>query len=336
MNYGELISRAAQIAWRYKFLWIFGILMALCGQGSGGGPNFQMNYRTSAPFDTETGFPEFPGYFPEPLGDTPIAVYIAGAIVVALLFGLIWVIVGAIGRSALIKAVARIEAGETVTLAESWRDGLAHAVPVGLLQAILYSPLLILMLIAAVVILTQFFPFFARMFEEMPRFEGEGPPPMMTEFFAFFPLFFGLVCGTICLAWIIQLVAGLFTIFGSRAIVLEKMGLGASFGRSWALFRQNLGPTIILAIIIFLVGFIIGIAVAIPAAAIMFPVMFSTMPDLFSETGPSVSTFILLGAVGVLVWLIAGVIGGIAQVFIEALWTLAYQQFAAKTAASQI
>lgn len=29
MNYGALIGRAWQITWRYKVLWIFGILLAL-------------------------------------------------------------------------------------------------------------------------------------------------------------------------------------------------------------------------------------------------------------------------------------------------------------------
>ena len=34
MNYGEVLSRAWQIIWKYKVLWIFGIL---AGLGSGGG-----------------------------------------------------------------------------------------------------------------------------------------------------------------------------------------------------------------------------------------------------------------------------------------------------------
>src|SRR5512143_1869682 len=34
-NFGEVLTRAWQIAWKYKVLWIFGIL-AGCAQGSGG------------------------------------------------------------------------------------------------------------------------------------------------------------------------------------------------------------------------------------------------------------------------------------------------------------
>ncbi|MDX1570089.1 MAG: molybdenum cofactor biosynthesis protein MoaE, partial [Xanthomonadales bacterium] len=66
--------RAAVITWRYKFLWIFGILMALCGQAGGGQPQFQTNYRTS--FDPAQGMPEFPAYFPAPFGEVPMAVYV--------------------------------------------------------------------------------------------------------------------------------------------------------------------------------------------------------------------------------------------------------------------
>ena len=37
MNYGDLLKRAARITWRYKVLWIFGILLALTAGGGGGG-----------------------------------------------------------------------------------------------------------------------------------------------------------------------------------------------------------------------------------------------------------------------------------------------------------
>ena len=39
MHYTDLIQRAWKITWRYKVLWIFGILLALAsgGGGSGGG-----------------------------------------------------------------------------------------------------------------------------------------------------------------------------------------------------------------------------------------------------------------------------------------------------------
>ena len=33
---GKILSRAWQILWKYKVLWIFGLLLALSGAGGGG------------------------------------------------------------------------------------------------------------------------------------------------------------------------------------------------------------------------------------------------------------------------------------------------------------
>ncbi len=43
MNYTELIKRAARITWRYKVLWILGVLLALSG-GAGSGSNLTYSF----------------------------------------------------------------------------------------------------------------------------------------------------------------------------------------------------------------------------------------------------------------------------------------------------
>ena len=37
MNYSEILSRAWQIIWKHKVLWIFGILAGCANSGGGGG-----------------------------------------------------------------------------------------------------------------------------------------------------------------------------------------------------------------------------------------------------------------------------------------------------------
>ncbi len=46
MDYGEVLSKAWKIAWKFKVLWIFGIL-ASCGQSRGGNFNFNNSFRTN-------------------------------------------------------------------------------------------------------------------------------------------------------------------------------------------------------------------------------------------------------------------------------------------------
>ncbi|MBN1218371.1 MAG: hypothetical protein JXM69_05550 [Anaerolineae bacterium] len=329
MDYGQIIKRAAHITWRYKFLWVFGIIMALCGQGSGGNPRFQMNY--NLPYDPSSGAPEFPPFFPEPLGQTPIVVYVVAGLVFLVIFGLISIIVGALGRSALIKSVARVEDGEHISFRSSWQDAVAKAVPVGLLQLLLAMPMLALGALVAVIVLTTFWPFFSQIFTYRPTPESQGPPPFVEDFAAFFPMFFATICSTICFFFIIQIIAGLFRTFGSRAIVLESQGVIGSFARSWTLFSKNISATLILALLLFLITIVVGLIVAIPAMAIMFPIMISTMPAMISGSGPSMGNYFLLGAAGIVMVIIVGFIQGIFQVFIESLWTLAYRAFSNET-----
>jgi len=328
MDYGQVIKRAFQITWRYKFLWIFGIIMALCGQSSGGSPRLQMNY--SRPYDPTTGFPEFPAFFPEPLGQTPIAVYIVAGFVLLIVFGLISILVGAMGRSALIKSVARAEDGEPISFASSWRDGLNKVVPVGGLQMLLAIPWLVLMVGVAAIVFTTFWPFFSQILTYKPGPESQEPPPFMQDFFAFFPMFFATICGMVCFFFIIQIITSMFRTFGSRAIVLEEQGVLGSFSRSWVLFRHNIGATVVLALLIFVIGIVAGLILAIPAIAVMFPIMISTMPGIMSGAGPSASDYLLLGCAGVVMIVLFSLVNGVLQVFIESAWTLAYREFSAE------
>ncbi len=326
MDYSNLIKQAAQITWRYKFLWFFGIMMALCGQGGGGRAQFQMRM----PFNPDGPAPHFPSFFPEPLGQTPIWVYIVGGTILFLVFGIISLIVGAIGRGALIKSVERVENGELVGFGQSWRDGINKIVPLGLLQALLYSPLVSMGVIFVIIFFTQFWPFFSQIATFRPPAEPGEPPPFLREFFTFFPLFFATICGGVCIFFILQLIIGLFLTFGSRAIVLENRGVLNSFRRSWNLFRQNITSTVVLAILVLVIGFIVSFVVGIPSAIIMLPLMMSRMPAMMSEAGLALGDYVLLGGAAIIIAIIFSIVGGIVQVFIESLWTLAYREFARK------
>jgi hypothetical protein len=329
MDYGHILKRAGQITWRFKFLWIFGIPMALCGQGSGAKPQFQMNYRV--PYSPIAGPSEFPAYFPEPFGQVPIAVYLVAGILLFVAFGIISLVVGAFGRSVLIKSVDRVEEGESISLSRSWSDGVANVVPLGLLQALLYTPLVILVTIALVIVSVQFWPVFSQNDWYTPSLESQEPPPFVEDIVGIFPALLATICGLVCFFFIVQTIIGLFLVFGSRAIVVENQGVISSFPRSWYLFRKNIGATIVLAILIVVISIMIGFIIGIPAMAIMFPVMMSTMPGMISGTGPSVGSSLLMGGAGVIIVAVFGLVNGVMQVFVEAIWTLAYRDFASKT-----
>ena len=329
MDYGQLITRSAQITWRYKFLWIFGIIMALCGQSRGGTPRLQFNYSTSMPPSGGDAppMPEFPAFFPEPFGQVPIWVYLIVGLIAMLVFIALGIIVGAISRSAIIKSVDRIETGDTISMSTSWRDGLAKAVPVGLLHLLLALPLILFWIGAAITFFVMFWSAFEPFFNGIPNADSQEIPPEVSRMFAFFPMFFGTLCVVLCVAFIGSIIIGLFQVFGSRAIVIEDKGVLQSFSRSWQLFRRNVGSTILVALLLFVMVIIVGFVMAIPAMIVMFPIMFSMLPEMMSTGFPSMGNILLLTVVGLVMGLFFVIVHGIFQVFNEAMWTLAYREF---------
>src|SRR4030042_6054784 len=39
MEHGKVLGRAWQILWRYRVVWVFGVIVVLCAAGSSGNPN---------------------------------------------------------------------------------------------------------------------------------------------------------------------------------------------------------------------------------------------------------------------------------------------------------
>lgn len=160
MNYMEIIKRAARITWRYKVLWILGILLALSGGGGGGGGgsgsgmNFGGNGGGMAP-------PVFPNWsMPDP---GVIAGFVLLCCCLLLILIVILTIVQYVARTGLYRAVDQIE--ET-SAAPTWREGLRlgwnnRAVRMFLLDlivgiAIFLAAMLVLVVAAAPLLLLVF------------------------------------------------------------------------------------------------------------------------------------------------------------------------------------
>ncbi|MFZ2359868.1 MAG: hypothetical protein WA040_11050 [Anaerolineae bacterium] len=114
MNYTDIIKRAARLTWRYKVLWILGILLALSG-GSGGNTltyTFNGNSGGMVP-------PRSPVWnFPDP---GVIAGFVLLCCCLLALLIVVMTIVQYVARTGLYRAVDQI--GET-SAAPTWREGL--------------------------------------------------------------------------------------------------------------------------------------------------------------------------------------------------------------------
>ena len=114
MNYTEIIKRAARLTWRYKVLWILGILLALSGGSGGNSITYTFNGNSGGmvpPMSPIWNFPE-PGV---------IAGFVLLCCCLLALLLVVMTIVQYVARTGLYRAVDQIEASG---VAPSWRDGL--------------------------------------------------------------------------------------------------------------------------------------------------------------------------------------------------------------------
>jgi len=111
MNHTRLIRRACEITWRYKVLWLFGILLALTSGGGGGGNNGARFSSQPIPGLDRLGWIEWQA----------LTGLIVACCCLLVILVIVAVIVNYVARVALYRSVDQIEA---TGAAPTWREGL--------------------------------------------------------------------------------------------------------------------------------------------------------------------------------------------------------------------
>ncbi len=125
MDYGNILSRAWQVTWKHKVLWIFGIFVALSsGSGSfnsganwnqgssGGGGNFPQ--------------PDMPPQLREFLNSPALPIAIIALICLGLIIALAIFLMGVASTGALIGGIDLAESTGAVTFAQAWAIGTSN------------------------------------------------------------------------------------------------------------------------------------------------------------------------------------------------------------------
>jgi len=301
-NFGEVLTRAWQIIWKHKVLWIFGIL-ASCGRGggsgnSGGGGN---NYSSSAP-DLPPQFMEWAQWI-----ENNLTSFIAITVAVVCVIWIVTVFLGTIGKIGLIRGTAQVEGGaESLIFGQLFSESTPYFWRMFGLSLILAVPLLIVFaaLFAGLIV-------FAISASGSSDAAGMGIVAMVP-----------LMLGCFCLLIPIMFVVGMIFRQSERAIVLEELGVMPAISRGWEIFRANLGPVILMTIILGVIGFVVGLVIAIPIIIIVFPAIFAFAAGGAQNTTP----LIFMGICICLYFPIALVLQGIMTAYTESAWTLTYMR----------
>jgi hypothetical protein len=237
MDHLKILKRAFEITWRYRALWLVGLLLVLAGGGVTTG------FRPTPPPGSQPGGRGASGSYSFP-GRTlqsadwerimPILIAIAVAIVLifllAILIGIAAAIVRYLTRVSLIEMVQSYEeTGEEINFGGGLRLGWSRsAFYLFVINLSFYLPFALLMLLLIGPIIGLSIPIFAT---------GSGAA-------IGFGVLLILLIIPISLLGILLLVAIVPVIeISYRTCVLQKLGPWEAIREGWALIRRNLGPT---------------------------------------------------------------------------------------------
>ena len=304
MDYGRVLTRAWEITWRWKILWILGFLAALgSGGGGGGGGGGSTSYSTTGN--------EWPwGYrFYEPYIPPGVIAAIVGVACLAILIGVaIWV-VSVIARGGLIAGVQQVEEEGQTSFGLAWRAGARRFWTLFGISILAAIPLIILVVVGIIVIIGMFV--------------GSGFAFTSSDWAGVTGILTSILCGGvfICGMVIATIILQQIRIYAERAAILENLGWIEAFARGWNVLKANLGPTIVFWLIFLAIGvaFFIAIGIVIAATALPFIALVVNI-----DPGPWLIAPICCG--GLVFVIVAALVNAIVQTFTSATWTLAYRE----------
>lgn len=311
MDYGELITRAWHITWNNKFLWVLGFLAALTSAGSNGN-SFQNSFNES-------------DFAANPQLAAQMGAMVLGLTCVFMIIGLILWLLSVAARGGLIDGVNRIDDGEQITLGQAFAAGTSKIWRLIGVYILAYLPLIILGFVVGIVAVMAIGGSVAMgTMMQNPEEAGAAIAGSMGLLGLCLCL---LMCALIPVGFILFFVAE----FGSRAAVIQDMGITDSLRQGWQVFRANLGPVFIIWLIMLFVGILFSIAVGIvmvPAALLVFGPMFIS---IFNNDG-AMTGMNMVWALGgsICLGIFGALLMSVVQTWSSAVWTLAYKQLTGK------
>jgi len=291
MNYGEVLTRAWKIIWKFKVLWIFGIL-ASCGTGGSGGGGNNISYQFSRgdlPPQVQQFFANSGQFFNDFWWIIGLLICLTCVLVMVAIF------LSTIGRIALIKGTLRAETGaERMGFVELFKASTPYFWRVFGLSLLLF--LIFFVLITAGILLAV----------------GTAVVTFGLALFCLIPL----CCLMIPVLWAVWVILEQAYI----AIVAEDRGAVEGLTRGWEVVKAHWEPMLIMAIILIFGGAIAGLIIAIPMFLVMLPLLFTLGITSGNNMAP-----LAIGGICFLIYLPVLILAsGIIKAYVQSAWTLTF------------
>jgi hypothetical protein len=302
MNYSEILSRAWQIIWKHKVLWIFGILAGCAnsyggGGGGGGGRNIQNPNSGQTPAQLQPYIDQIQHFFKSVPQQTWILIAIGVGLLVLILMVLKFFL-GTVGTIGLIRGAQQADQDmeARLTFGELFKGSLPYFWRVFLLNLLVGLVFFFVGIILAV---------------------GFILGTVLT-------LGVGLICllPLLCLLVPVGVAIGVIIEQATIAIVVENRGVMDGLRRGWEVVKTNVGPMIVMWLILDLgIRGIVGIIISLPIILAFVPFMIG----LFAKAQGALQTGLVISLVCCAAYLpVLIILSGILQSYVSSAWTLTF------------
>jgi hypothetical protein len=294
MDFGYVIKRAGEIIWKFKILWVFGIL-ASCGQaGSTGGSN--SGYRFSSQDQVAGNYIQ---QYINQLNPGLVAFLVIVAVLIVIVLVVIAILLGTVGRVGLIRGTVKAEQGASkLTFGELWREGLAY------FWRVFGLNLLIGLIILFGVLILGFLAIILS----------------IGTLGIFLICLLPLLCLMIPVFWLV----GILVEQANVALVVENLDIISAIKKGWQVFIEHIGSMIVMGLFLIIgVTVIGGIIIGLPLLAIAAPAAIGITTGVVEN----IRNGLLLSTVLFLVYLpFLLLLSGLMRSYTQSAWTLTYMR----------
>ena len=294
-NIGEVLSKAWQITWKFKVLWIFGIL-ASCGRNGGGSTGGGSTQSSGNGSDFGSGFSYEIERFFNSLEPWMVVVGVIALVLLTLLIIFVVNFASTVGRIGLVNGTVKADRGaERLTWAELvqtkgplfWRIfwfNLLAGLAIGIIALIFLLPLVAFSAITFGVGLLCLIP---------------------------------LICLLVPLSWLISV----WLEQSNISMIVEESAIFIALRKAWEVISQNLGTYLVMAIILGLLGLVVSVLVILPFLPIAIPFLTGAVID----SQPLLTAGTIVSLVCFIVYLpILLLASGITTTYTISAWSLTY------------
>lgn len=314
MDYSKILSRSFEVVRKHRALWLFGILLALVGSGSGGGSRFNFPGAPSTNAGRDGTLP-----FTQPtLPQFDFAALMP--VIAAIGFGILLLVIVAlvlrfVSRGALIGLVNEIEVDQTTpTIGRGFRIGFSRFWSLLGIAFLVNLPLAIFtILLLALAAL----PFVGALLSSGGR---QGLDGIIGAGGAASIL---ILCCVILVLILLAFVIYPFYEFMQRACVIGNRGAMDSIREGYRIVRGNLGGVLVLYILAIAVGIGFGI-IMIPFALVFGAILLGAGFAVYFIANSITTAIIAVALVAIPIVLIVIFVSGVYEAFVSTFWTEGY------------